>query len=1786
MVKAKQNHTAEYREQSDWMRCTPEKMYPQSAGKPGEYRLTNEDYVPGHVLIKLEENPAVAYTEQRFVLNEESVSFTEKYGITLMEPVFTFITQSQSSDFMLMNEEEPSALSRWFKATVSFDTKIMELAEALSAEPEVETAEPDYLRRPADLPDETTDPRYDEQWYLDTANIPAAWQYLADNGINPGGSHDVVVAVIDTGVDYTHPDLAANIWVNGAEFNGTPGVDDDGNGYIDDIQGVDVTTNKGDPADDHGHGTHVAGIIAASANNSEGGVGIAFNTQIMPIKAAQYSGVLSASDIAEAVYYAVEKGADIINMSFGGYTRSQIEEDALAIAYSQAVLVAAAGNDGRVNLPGYLGKDLYPGAYNWVLGVMAQSPVPEVNGDNLAGFSNFDYEACDTHEYELMAPGMDIMSTLPGGQYAAWDGTSMATPIVSGVAALLRSKWTDKNTYSSRFIMGQIVSSGPVVQGKTFDDMNKGGQTVVNSYHSLDAYAALITIPEPSVSYVSNSFFDTTDISITNNDDGIIQAGETIDLGITLKNHWGSADNVIATLTTSAGVVGTDPYITIDIDSVDYGAIGSFNSDDNGYIYNEGGLCTGVANPFRFTIAADTPNNHIIPFKLTITATNGMDPGDSTQYSWESSFSLIVHNGVSISGEISEDTTWTPDRLYIIEGITHIPEGVTLAIEPGTVIAFQDGMQLLVRGNLYAIGIPEDRIAFTSNSMSPVNTSWGSIVTWSSANIGLEYCDISYAFCGVDMFGSSSGIETGHTAKISHCRITNCRYGIGLGRAEGEFIITNNILRYCDIGMFPIALIGENLNITGNLFSEIGWDTDWAAALNFDLIDNYGHDISKNTFLHNRLNVNGCGYIDQVISLPDNFWGATDPTVIGQGIRDYYDTFDLAKVIFEPYLMAPSPDGVPAVSSIDINPASPIGIGDTEFTVIFSRDMDISVQPMVAFGPAEPFTDHRISGDWTDNRTWEGNYVINPMTGDGIQTFYVGGAISAVDGMPTINDIYHHFEIITSGTEAMNLQATGAEGKVDLSWTQDDFDLLAGFNLYRSTSISGSYTRINENLIPAQQKTYSDTDVQPGQPYYYKFTVVKTDMTESDFSNVAAATPTDTVPPVVSHNELTHAAVGMPVQVYADVTDNVRVDSVTLYYRAVGGTAYATKEMVHTTGNRYSATLEGSLITAPGLEYYIEAYDGVSIVRSGYADLPHVINVIDAPEVTGVNPNHGPSTGNTAVTVSGTNFKDGASVLFGGSIAGDVDVVSANQITCTTPSHFPGLVDIKVINPDDAEDTLLNAFTYDSEDAYLSLPDISGDNGAVIEIPISAANIDNLLAALLTVQYDSGVLHLREVRNGTLTPGFSLVANTNTPGQIDISMASATTVSGAGTLLVMEFDVTGIPGSATDIGLSNISLNDGAIPVISDDGTFTVKDYLSVSGSVRYYQDSRVVTNTTMTLSGEGYYTDVSDTTGYYSIGDVISGDYTLTPAKTDETDAISAYDASFILRKSVGLISLTSNQMIAADVNRNGSITPMDAAYVLQRSAQLIDLPFPGAGMVWDFVPSSRSYTPLNADLLNQDFTAILIGDVTGNWNDGSGGTTYGENSLSGTACEAGTAELSAERVNTLSGPVTIALNLELNEAELYGADIVLGYDSDVLTVIAVETSELAGGFTTAVNTDQPGEVIIAMAGATPVTSSGELLRVTFNVTGEYGGFSPVEIIRAELNEDGIPAQLYDGRIAVIHTGDADGNTSVNVLDMTRVARIILMLDTETAGADATLDGLVNVLDMTKIARIILGLE
>lgn len=398
----------------------------------------------------------------------------KNHGIKSFNPIFS------------VNESE-----QWYALELDSNTKnktkYIELIKKLQDDKNILIAEPEYIYKEQsyELPGIDTDPGFSSQWYHTELGITDTWSFLAQRGVHPGGSPDVVVAVIDTGIDYLHNDLASNMWINPSEIKN--GSDTDGNGFSDDIHGVNLIDNNGNPMDTDGHGTHVAGIIASAANNGIGGVGVAYNVKLMAVKAADSQGNFSVLNIARALNYAVDNGADVINMSFGGEGYSQFLAEILIEAYESSILVAAAGNSGDPNedISDLSGVQIFPAYLPWVIGVMASQRNPEINGDFLADFSNWDSNPGNIFEYEVMAPGVQIYSTIPGNKYINKSGTSMATPIVSGIAALLRSYFADRTLYSTDFIFDRITQTGDIKQGITIQNIAPFSYKRVNSFSAI-----------------------------------------------------------------------------------------------------------------------------------------------------------------------------------------------------------------------------------------------------------------------------------------------------------------------------------------------------------------------------------------------------------------------------------------------------------------------------------------------------------------------------------------------------------------------------------------------------------------------------------------------------------------------------------------------------------------------------------------------------------------------------------------------------------------------------------------------------------------------------------------------------------------------------------------------------------------------------------------------------------------------------------------------------------------------------------------------------------------------------------------------------------------------------------------------------------------------------------------------------------------------------------------------------------------------------------------------------
>ena len=369
------------------------------------------------------------------------------------------------------------------------------------------------------------------------------------------GSQAVVVGVIDTGIDYTHPDLAANIWTNPGEIAGN-GIDDDANGFVDDVHGYDFANNDGDPMDDHGHGTHVSGTIGAVGGNGTGVTGVSWNVSLMALKFLDASGSGWDSDAIRAVNYATmmrttyDVDVGVTNNSWGGGSYDAGLLDAINAGGSAGIMfVAAAGNSGlnADTLPSY------PAAYDSpaIVSVAATD-----NADSLAWFSNYGRTSVD-----LAAPGVNIISTLPGNRYGMLSGTSMATPHVSGVAALALA--VDPSLTVAQ-LKGRLLDHVDPISGlasRTVSGGRLNAATVVNSLVVADPTVAISSSKAILKAGATSAITFRLSEPATN-----FTAADVIVTGGVLSGFAGTATTYTATFTPTAGYDGVGT-IAVNADS-------------------------------------------------------------------------------------------------------------------------------------------------------------------------------------------------------------------------------------------------------------------------------------------------------------------------------------------------------------------------------------------------------------------------------------------------------------------------------------------------------------------------------------------------------------------------------------------------------------------------------------------------------------------------------------------------------------------------------------------------------------------------------------------------------------------------------------------------------------------------------------------------------------------------------------------------------------------------------------------------------------------------------------------------------------------------------------------------------------------------------------------------------------------------------------------------------------------------------------------------------------------
>lgn len=467
------------------------------------------------------------------------------------------------------------------------------------------------------------DPMYNLQWALPQIRADRAWDLWENAGDVPGDS-SIVVGIVDTGVQWDHPDLIDNLWQNlGEDADGDgmtieyvdgawqldsgdiDNIDTDGDGYIDDLIGWDPagTTSAGD-ADNNPmgianigvnganmHGTHVSGIVAATADNNRGIAGIGYSVRFMPVKCTYDEDPESyVSSGYDGITYAAKAGADVINLSWGSYGSSGFAQSVINTAHNQygAIIVAAAGNEATT-------QTHYPSGYDNVISVTATGVGDVFNGWATRGPT-----------VDISAPGEGIRSTVytNHGSYQSWDGTSMASPVVSGSVALFWSMFPDS---SQSYIEQRIVSAADNIDDINPDYAGEIGAGRVN------VFKAIASRWLPKLTYLSHS------VILVNDDDGILNPGETAKLRVVIQNEtdWATATHVTGLLSSSS------PDVTI---------------SDSEAVYNDiqdGNAGVNITDTFEFTLASDIGLG-AIPFTLTVT-------GGEAPYTFETTLHFEVN---------------------------------------------------------------------------------------------------------------------------------------------------------------------------------------------------------------------------------------------------------------------------------------------------------------------------------------------------------------------------------------------------------------------------------------------------------------------------------------------------------------------------------------------------------------------------------------------------------------------------------------------------------------------------------------------------------------------------------------------------------------------------------------------------------------------------------------------------------------------------------------------------------------------------------------------------------------------------------------------------------------------------------------------------------------------------------------------------------------------------------------------------------------------------------------
>jgi len=1595
-------------------------------------------------------------------------------------------------------------LTRIYRIHFDKVADVGELVNAYANDPHVELAQPVGIHKTAGIT--PNDTYYYQQWDMNKIQCPNAWEVTQ-------GDTSILLAIVDTGVDWLHPDLGGsspylqgNIWINWAEYGGTSGVDDDGNGYIDDIRGwdwvdvgassspspwpgEDASDEDNNPMDFNGHGTHCAGISSAITNNATGVAGLGWQCKIMPLRVGwsvnvgYETGLVAMDYCAQAIYYAAQNGATAINCSWGSSNTGGLA-DAVTFATNMGLVVVSAAGDSDLPDASYLSSR------HDCISVAATD-----SDDDRSSYSNYGFWV------DVSAPGGDYPPTTNkiystyydhnanSHTYDWLNGTSMAAPHVVGLVGLVRDQfpglgWRD-------------VKERLQYTSDNIDDLNPGYENGLLGEGRINAFAAVNQTTLPTYSTIFSENFNTglpsswiADIYWRDDDPG---------------NRNNEFDDVYVSGTIKVGYdIWTPPFMIVDSDWIGSGVTidaSLISPTINCSMYSDIRLVFN--NWFQNYYGG---NVEIGDIDVSI---NGSTWQNVAKFTSNTSYNIVdagrevivrLPENVNFQSNVqirwhyynaSYEWFWGIDNVNLIG--SKKMENLSVQIAP----SFQSsngksGDTLLYMKTVKNIGFPDDSYNLTVSDNIWTTTIWDSSGTIPLNNTGiLNSGDTMDIIIKVEIASDAAqGDED-----LAHIFATSTTDTSIFAEATIHTIIS------IPEWSVPITITGDGITFTrtfgGNADATDSYDagTDVITAppgMNY-------YVFFEITTFPNYLSTDMRGWVSPYNTNID--WTLKVINATGKTSTLTWDSTNLPTEGIFTLIGANGPVNMRTQNSISFS-------GDKKLTIKYSPSLS-------AIMVTSPNGGEKWEIASTHNITWTSTNFTDPVkieySTDGGVTWLAPPIVSN-----TANDGSHPWTIPNTPSSNCKVRISDALDGAPSDVSDNVFTLfqpVSGWNA--PITISSGTTQFdlafggNANATDGYDTGLDVAAAPPGMTYYVYFEIPQ-------FPNYLDTDIRAWVSPYQSDIDWTLKVV------------NATGKTSTISWNPANLPSEGTFKLEG--ANSPLDMRSQSSVTFTGDKVLIIKY------RSGQ------------PSVTITAPNGGEkwAVGSTQyITWKSENFTDPVKIEYstdGGTTWLQPPISNNTPNDGSHPWTIPNTPSsnckVRISDAVDGapQDTSDNAFTISEEDIVdIWLPtDTTSAPNSIVTIPIYVRDVTNkeIYSVLMTANTDTNVLTpLKATTMGTIANAWGPATYSISNSDIIISLAGTSPLIGDGNqvLVYIQYQVGSVPEAETAITLKNVMFNEGQPQANIKNGNFAISSNFRLSGKINYYYNNQSVPQVLMSLTGDIVRSTYTDTSGSYELTDLVGGNYVLKPGKVNETgNSISPYDASMILRYTVELISLTPYQLIAADVSGNGQVSPLDASYILRYTVGIISQ-FP-VGNDWTFVPKtfpidttnwstapdSLRYESLISDTLNQNFVGIIFGDVSGNW---ANSNDLGSSMM--TEFNVGNIQ------NNNDGKWLIPLEMEFSDKAYSGSFKVLFNNPDLKFVSSSIDNSLTDNMLFTFNAFSGG-VNFAFASAQPLNEQALKINIFFEkikfVTPSVSNFEFVDVV---VDEKSATVAMVDNQLS-----------------------------------------------------------